>query len=67
MRLISNIIAKHEYNTFKVILNDSKLLKNTRYVSQSFNINHSRIKAVIDEFNISGCVIIKSKMNYGKY
>ena len=60
------IIAKSEYETFRVILRDSKLIKCPQYVSQSFKISLSHVNAVIDEFNESGCVIIQSKMNYGK-
>mgnify|MGYP003464132842 FL=1 len=64
--LQNRIIAKSEYETFRVILRDSKLIKCPQYVSQSFKISLSHVNAVIDEFNESGCVIIQSKMNYGK-
>ena len=62
----NRIIAKSEFETFRVILRDSKLIKCPQYVSQSFKISLAHVNAVIDEYNKSGCVIIQSKMNYGK-
>ena len=60
--LQNRIIAKSEYETFRVILNDSKLIKSTQYVSQSFKISLAHVNAVIDEYNESGCVKKKTKM-----
>ena len=64
--LHNGIIAKSEYETFRVILNDSKLIKSPQYVSQSFKISLAHVNAVIEEFNTTGFVIVSSKMNYGK-
>jgi len=52
------IITRTEFETFRVILRDSKLIKSPQYVSQSFKISLAHVNAVIDEFNESGCVII---------
>ena len=63
----NNTIARHEFEMFRVILNDSKLSKNASYVSQSFKLNIDRVRAIFEEYNISGCVIVNSKINYGKH
>ena len=63
----NNTIARHEFEMFKVILNDSKLSKNATYVSQSFKVNIDRVRAIFDEYNMTGCVIVNSKINYGKH
>jgi len=63
----NNTIARHEFEMFKVILNYSKLSKNATYVSQSFKVNLDRVRAIFEEYNITGCVIVNSKINYGKH
>jgi len=57
------IIPKKDYNMWRVILNDSKLLKNPRYISESFNVAIEKVNAVIQEHRKSECVIIQSKIN----
>jgi hypothetical protein len=63
--ILNNTIARHEFEMFKVILNDSKLIKNAEYVSQSFKVNIDRVNAIFNEYNVTGCVIINSKINHG--
>jgi hypothetical protein len=62
--MIVNIISKSDYGMWKVILNDSLLIRNRAYVSDVFKIGIEKVEAVIDEFHDSGCVIIQSKINF---
>jgi hypothetical protein len=63
----NNTIARHEFEMFRVILNDSKLIRNAQYTSESFKVNIDRVRAIFEEYNITGCVIVNSKINYGKH
>lgn len=60
--LQNRIISKWKYEMYRVILNDSKLIKNTKYTSEVFKIEERRLIAVVEEFNKTGCVIIQSKL-----
>lgn len=55
-----------EYDSIRIILNDSKLIKNPVYASSVFNIPLAKVKAIIEEYEKSGCIILNSKMN-GRY
>lgn len=62
----NKIIPRTDFNMWRTILNDSKLIKSPKYISESFNIPYVKVTAVLDEFEASGCVIIQSKLN-GRY
>ena len=49
----NNTIARHEFEMFRVILNDSKLMKNAQYTSESFKVNIDRVRAIFEEYNIT--------------
>lgn len=59
-------IGIQEYDSIRIILNDSKLIKNPVYASRAFNIPLEKVKAIIEEYEKSGCIILNSKMN-GRY
>jgi len=63
----NNAISPYEYETIRVILKDSKLIKNVEYTSRHFKIDHTRLCGIINEFEESGCVILQSKINHGKH
>lgn len=60
--LQNRVIPKWKYEMFRVILNDSKLIKNTKYTSEVFKIEERRLIAVIEEYEKTRCVIIQSKL-----
>lgn len=60
--LQNRVISKWNYEMYRTILNYSKLKDNTKYTSNVFKIDEKRLIAVIDEFDKTGCVIIKSKL-----
>jgi hypothetical protein len=62
--LRNKIINKGDYETFRIVLNDSKLINNPRYVSQSFKLSLSYVEGVIKEFSQTGCIIMQSKINF---
>jgi len=62
--MIVNSISKYDYNMWRVILNDTVLIRNRAYVSDVFKIHIDKVEAVIDEFYESGCVIMQSKINF---
>lgn len=64
--LQNRIISINNYETVRVVLNDSKLKNNPVYVSKMFNIPLEKIIAIIDEYDRTGCVILNSKIN-GRY
>lgn len=58
------IISRNNFNMFRMILNDSKLIENIKYASTVFNVAEANMSAIITEYKETGCVIIQSKMNY---
>jgi hypothetical protein len=57
-------VARCDYQTWKLILNDSNLSRNVTNVSESFGINFNKANAIIQEYKESGCIIMQSKLNF---
>jgi len=62
--LQNRTITRTEFETFRVILRDSKLIKDPVYTSRVFGIELPRLLTIIAEYDASGCLIIQSRINY---
>lgn len=56
-------VSMTSFNAWNTILKDSKLRDNHTLIHVYHGFSRKKIKAVTDEFNKSGCIIMQSKMN----
>ena len=56
-------VSRTSFDTWNTILKDAKLKENHTLIRTYHGFSRKKIKAVMDEFNKSGCVVMQSKMN----
>lgn len=59
-----NTVPRSDYRMWQMILKDSKMSKNIQNVSASFGVKKQKAEAIIEEYQLTGCMIIQSKMNF---